>query len=184
MSSTLPWNDFLLERLLRKRGWKPARRVINRLEQPTAVMVQAGVAGLLALWPARRPRVAFCLIAAPLLALAATAIAKRAVDRPRPLSHLFQRKGLQSFPSSHTAGKTALVWMLALAFPAKRRSRLAMAGAAAADMLLLSCERVAAGAHWPTDTLGGVAIGLLASELVARVSLPRARLGVTHPCAT
>jgi undecaprenyl-diphosphatase len=141
---------------------------MNRLEQPSAIMAFTLLTSVLA--AKRRPRAALCLIAAPALAFLATSVLKRAVDRPRPLSHLFRKKGLESFPSSHTAGKAALTWMIARAFPAKPRARYAMATATGANVALLGCERVACGAHWPTDTLAGAVLGVAAAELVARAA--------------
>lgn len=159
--------DFRIERAMRKRGPAVLRHFVGKLEQPESVIGQAVAAAAVA--ARRHPRVAACLIAAPLIALATTTLIKHATVRPRPLSHLLRRKGLQSFPSSHTAGKSALVWMLALAFPAPRRTRLLAAAIASLDVAAVALARIGDGAHWPTDTLGGAAIGLASAELVARL---------------
>lgn len=160
--------DLRLERALRSHDPAPLAHIVAALEQPEAVMAQAVAAAVIA--ARRHPRVAACIIAAPLLALAATTAVKRATARPRPLSHLFRRKGLESFPSSHTAGKSALVWILAHAFPAARPVRMLAAGIAALDMMAVAAARIADGAHWPTDTLGGAAIGVASAEVIRRLA--------------
>lgn len=158
--------DFSVERALRRRNPVLVDHLIGIFEQPSVVMAQAALVAVAA--ARRHPRVAACIIAAPLLALGGATLVKHVVTRTRPVSHLFRRKGLQSFPSSHTAGKSALVWMLARAFPASRNKRLAAAAVASLDILAVAASRIADGAHWPTDTLGGAAIGIAAAELVGR----------------
>lgn len=160
--------DWALERLLRRHDPTAAAHLVAALEQPEAVVAQAVAAGIIA--ARRHPRVALCIIAAPLLALAITTAVKHATVRPRPLSHLLRRKGLQSFPSSHTAGKSALVWMLARAFPAPKPVRFLAAAMASLDTVAVAAARIADGAHWPTDTLGGAAIGIASAELIGQLS--------------
>lgn len=98
--------DLRVERTLRKRNPELLDHAIGIVEQPEAVVAQAVAAAAIA--ARRHPRAAACIVGAPLLALAITTVLKQLTTRPRPISHLFRRKGLQSFPSSHTAGKTAL----------------------------------------------------------------------------
>lgn len=66
-----------------------------------------------------------------------------------------ENKPEQSFPSGHMAGSAAVARALSRNFP---RSG-AVAGVAAAG---IGISRVAKGAHWPLDVLGGAVIGLAA----------------------
>lgn len=161
------WGDWAFERLLRKRGPRRGRHLIGALERPEAVVVQSAAAGLIA--ARRHVRMAACIVVAPLLALGVTAVVKSAFRRPRPLSHLFRKHGFESFPSSHTAGKAALAWILAIGFPAKKKTRVALATLAALDVAAVASARIADGAHWPTDTLAGAALGLATAEAVAAI---------------
>ncbi len=98
-------------------------------------------------------------------------LTKAVVRRTRP--HLFLddaryeahaggsgEKPEQSFPSGHTAGSVAVARALARNFPA--------AGAAAGvGAVAIGISRVAKGAHWLLDVLGGALIGLAAEALSA-----------------
>ena len=88
-------------------------------------------------------------------------LVKHAVARPRPLSHdpslVFTT---YSFPSGHTMGTTAVY--TALAIIVARRTRhgpFAIAGAAAM-IVLIAASRVYLGAHFLSDIVGGVLLGL------------------------
>lgn len=149
---------------VRGRGPRGLRKLSAIFDEPAAIVAQAAVVALLA--ARREPRIAACLMGAPLAALGVSEVLKHAIVRARPPHHLLQRKGLQSFPSSHTAGKGALVWIVAQAFPASRPVRIAATVLAALDVVMVGLDRVADGAHWPTDTLAGAAIGVAAAEAV------------------
>jgi undecaprenyl-diphosphatase len=147
---------------VRGRGPRGLRKLAAVFDEPAAIVAQAAAIALLA---ARRdPRAAACMMGAPLAALGVSAILKNAIVRARPPFYFLQRKGLQSFPSSHTAGKGALMWIIAQAFPASRTARVAATLVAAIDVVVVGLDRVADGAHWPTDTLAGAAIGIAAAE--------------------
>lgn len=88
-------------------------------------------------------------------------LVKHAVARPRPLFHdpslVFTT---YSFPSGHTMGTTAVY--TALAIIVARRTRhgpFAIAGAAAM-IVLIAASRVYLGAHFLSDIVGGVLLGL------------------------
>ena len=108
------------------------------------------------------------LLAAGLLALTvlsdlAAALTKVAVERARPEGALVEHfAGSESFafPSGHVVRATALVAALAwLAAPAGLRLPMALVGGLAAGTLM-GYARIAAGAHWPSDALGGLLLGL------------------------
>ena len=80
-------------------------------------------------------------------------------DRPRPFLALgFQPTFLVNptgaFPSGHV---TFLVALAAAVFIVNRRAGWWFAG----GTLLVGVARIAAGVHWPTDVLGGIAVGIL-----------------------
>jgi membrane-associated phospholipid phosphatase len=83
---------------------------------------------------------------------------------------------LQSFPSAHTATAVGLAMVLSSLYPQGRRLFFLFAAA-------VGVQRVLGGAHYPSDVLGGAAVGWLfaaaAFHLVAR--LPRERNRVAQP---
>jgi undecaprenyl-diphosphatase len=87
-------------------------------------------------------------------------IIKEIVERPRPSEGLVPYvEGASgfSYPSGHVFGTVLLVGFIAYLLIEKQRSvrrQLLIAGSAAGFMLLMGLQRVYAGAHWPTDTLG------------------------------
>jgi len=110
--------------------------------------------------PPRRPKVIALVVAVVLATLIATLI-KRLVSRVRPgranagkflgpsWSHANFR---ESFPSSHSASAVALTVMLSAMYPA---------AAPTFWVLALTCAglRYLLDAHWPSDVLGGIALG-------------------------
>lgn len=68
-----------------------------------------------------------------------------------------------SFPSGHTA--TAFVLAGVLVFHLSAAGRRRWAGALLVTAALVGLSRVAVGAHWPLDVLGGVVVGWLAAVL-------------------
>ena len=94
--------------------------------------------------------------------------------RPRPchdavLGHLLRLPdgcgGQFGFLSSHAANSMALAIFLALVLPRGRFRALKLG--AFAWFLLLSYSRMYLGAHYPTDVLGGAAVGALMGWLAA-----------------
>jgi membrane-associated phospholipid phosphatase len=132
-----------------------------------------GIAALLALRPHLR-RTAAEGVAAALLAAGITQIVNRLVGRPRPSADHPARQALPrqpvtpAFPSSHTAVAAAFTTAVA------RRHR--VLGAALAPLALtLAYGRVRLRVHWPTDVLGGAALGVVtgrAAHWVTAALLP------------
>jgi undecaprenyl-diphosphatase len=90
---------------------------------------------------------------------------KHLIMRPRP--ELWPRlvtQGGSSFPSGHAVASAAfyplLAWLLARKRPRLRRPALALGAAVA---LLIGLGRLYLGLHWPSDVLGGWALGALES---------------------
>jgi len=97
-------------------------------------------------------------------------VLKRCVGRPRPNLgagpfefHPFtmHSAGL-SFPSGHTCLAFATAAALAVSFP---RARVAFFFVAA----LVAAERVREGAHYPSDVVGGAAVGVVSALIAARL---------------
>ena len=121
---------------------------------------------IVAIWLSGRRRLsAFLALAA--LARVVSVVAKMLVDRPRPSDSLVQvahQLGDPSFPSGHVLGATLLYGFLIYAMescvPGRTLRRLVQAGLVLV-IGLMGYARVQLGEHWPTDVLGGYALGLL-----------------------
>lgn len=87
---------------------------------------------------------------------------QRYFARPRPLDWIFRREHAFSYPSSHAAMSTGFYFLWGLVL---LRSRLAAWLRLTAFVLLTALtlgimwSRVALGAHYPTDVIGGAALG-------------------------
>lgn len=116
----------------------------------------------------RAPRLlAVALIAAPLAGALSHAL-KAAFQMPRPLAVLDEStvhvvglalRGMNSFPSGHATTAGTLMGILLLAV-APTRGRWAWLSVAALVGVAIGVARIAVGAHWPSDVLLGLALGL------------------------
>ncbi len=82
-------------------------------------------------------------------------------QRPRLLEHLEVVRST-SFPSGHSMAAASLYLTLAFIASRSRRSRThraALIGTASALAATIGATRVYLGVHWPTDVLGGLALG-------------------------
>lgn len=125
--------------------------------------------GSLALLARRRWRHALVMAAGGGLGILLTFTLKDLVARPRPggASHSY------AFPSGHAMNAAIAYGLLTLLLldvlrPGPATRRLA-SGACALLVLVVGAARVLAGAHWPTDVVGGWALG---AAWVALVLLP------------
>lgn len=127
---------------------------------PSVALVLAAVLALAAL---RRPRLALLLAAVNVLRPLDTLL-KLLTDRPRPspaLVRVTEHATGKSFPSGHVFSAMLLYGTLVVLIPAlpalshvKPLCRLLQAGCVAV-VVLMGVARVAVGAHWPSDVLGG-----------------------------
>ncbi|MFI6033590.1 phosphatase PAP2 family protein [Streptomyces sp. NPDC051315] len=95
-------------------------------------------------------------------------VCKQLWERRRPpkewISHeeVHDRPDSSSFPSGHTAAAVGFTAAVAAVWP--------WAGAASAvPAVMVACERVHTGAHYPSDVVVGAAIGLTAAALTRRI---------------
>lgn len=163
----------------------PAFAFVDWLEGVRQV-VAAGAALLLVLLVNRR--------AAPLLAVAALSgaaysLTELLVARPRPpagLVHVVRHTAGYSYPSGHVVFFSWFgpLLVLTLVWPHLPRACTVLGAMAAAAVLALAAVgRVYTGEHWPSDVLGGLALGVGWTALALSVrrlsdpALERARPG-------
>ena len=152
----------------------PAARLVTRLGDWWAVLLAAGAT---ALWLALRGRwraaafLALLMLSERALVALLKGLFSRA--RPDPAGHL-DAVHTMAFPSGHSANAMALALGLALivAPPRWRRTCLALGLAYAAAVGL---SRLVLGVHWPSDVVGGWAVGALWALLVVRLAGRRTR---------
>jgi undecaprenyl-diphosphatase len=154
------------------RAWTQARRSEALVPAFVAVtragsMYVTGPVGVLValwLWRARGARVAAAAVATPVAALSTIGALKVLFFRARPPGALAD-PGLAhalnySFPSGHSAGSMAIATTLAYVLARERLAPRWAVALAVAFALLVGVSRVYLDVHWPTDVIGGWAVGL------------------------
>lgn len=138
-----------------------------------------------------RYRLAALFIVLSVLTRSAVVPLKELAERPRPTPDLIQvsehANGF-SFPSGHVLG-SVLLWGFLCYLAAKTiphgGGRLAVQATCLSILFLTGLQRVYAGAHWPSDVLGGYLWGgLLLFVIVKAYELCEGRLGIPRRAAT
>lgn len=131
----------------------------------------AGVILAAIYWCARdRMAAAFVLLAAA--ARVGAVLVKAVVERPRPADDLVRVIGTHdgfSFPSGHVFGTVMLWGFVAYVSTTRIRNpilRRTLQGTSLAVIAATAVQRVYAGAHWPSDALGGLLWGSLVLALI------------------
>ena len=113
----------------------------------------------------------------------ASEVGKRLVARIRPPSGtvqaLVQERGLDSFPSGHTAFAVALVWAFLLIVARTGRERMWTLAAGVVFVAWVAFSRLYLGVHYPSDVMASVLIasGAILIWLPVWHNLIKARLG-------
>jgi undecaprenyl-diphosphatase len=172
--------DVSLERSIQAVSWGPLANVFNWFDWlEGSRQLYAGIAAI----------VLVALVSwkkAPLMVVGAGSgaiysLVQGIIQRPRPsadLVHVIRHTGSFSFPSGHVVffSWVLVLLVVCLAYGRLPRPLLAAAWIAAALVLLLDCVgRIYLGEHWPSDVLGGLALGLgwtLLALSVRRLSDP------------
>lgn len=115
------------------------------------IIVPVVIIGGLLLW--RRPWAALYYLCATIASATLVVIIKNLVGRPRPLDILVT-PDFGSFPSGHSANAALTATVLGMIF---WRTWVWVAGAVYTLLMMLS--RTYLGAHWISDTVGGMLIG-------------------------
>ncbi len=135
-----------------------------------------------ALWLRRLPTEVIALGLAPALYFPHSWV-EQLVQRPRPTEDLIsiaEITGGFAFPSGHMTlgvavyGTAAMIALIRLD-PGWRRN--AVLGASGAILIFSAISRVALGAHWPSDALGGVLLGGIWLVVTTRLYLNMRRPG-------
>jgi membrane-associated phospholipid phosphatase len=168
--------DVPVERFVQSINWGPLVWVFQRLDEIEGTKQQlVGVAGILLV-------AAVNWRAAPLMIVAALSggiytLTAMFINRPRPSSdlvHVIRHTGSSSYPSGHVAFFSWFLILLILCLAAGRLPKAIVAGlwVIAALVLLAVCVgRIYLGEHWPSDVVGGLALGLGWTSLALSVRL-------------
>lgn len=136
-------------------------RVFTALGEPT-ILIAASFVVALVLWLRGHRHLPLVFIAITMLGRAVSELQKYWIARPRPdlETHLVMVK-TSSFPSGHA--NSSMIFFLTLALVASAGTRWQRASVAAAIVvsLLVGISRVMLGVHWPSDVIGGWALGTL-----------------------
>lgn len=139
------------------------------------LLVPAALAAALYLAWRERMGAAAALLATTLGGRLMIELAKLAIDRPRPVVGPYPVYVTStSFPSGH-AGNTMITYVALALFLAPRQRRRRVLTVAFIGSLVVGATRPLLGVHWPTDIIGGWALGAL-WLLAAYFLASRARL--------
>lgn len=170
-------DDSLNRFALKNSGITSLAKVFADLGQPT-VALGVGLLAAVAFYLLKLRNSAYFAAASVIGAYGIATVAKKAVDRKRPVwdaAHTLVTETGKSFPSGHSVGTTALVAVLILAAvpllaaAALRRVLVVLLVLFAAGMVV---SRPILGVHFPTDVLAGAFLGVGWTLVCASVLRP------------
>jgi membrane-associated phospholipid phosphatase len=168
--------DVSIERSIQAVNWGPLVTVFNWFDWlEGSRQLYAGLAAIALVavinWK-KAPLIAVGAVAGPIYS-----VVQGIIQRPRPsadLVHVIRHTGSFSFPSGHVVFFSWVLVLLVVCLAVGRLPRrvLAVVWIAAAGILLVDCiGRIYLGEHWPSDVLGGLALGLGWTSLALSVRL-------------
>jgi undecaprenyl-diphosphatase len=168
--------DVPVERFIQSITWGPLVWVFQRLDEIEGTRQQlVGVAGILLVAAINWRAVPLTIVAA--LSGGIYTLTAMFINRPRPsadLVHVIRHTGASSYPSGHVAFFSWFLILLILCLAVGRLPRAVVGGlwVIAAFVLLSVCiGRIYLGEHWPSDVVGGLALGLGWTSLALSVRL-------------
>jgi membrane-associated phospholipid phosphatase len=164
ISTYLPF-DVPIERFIQSINWGPLVQVFMALDWTEGTRQQIlGVAGIVVIAAVNWRAVPMVVLAA--LSGAVYTVTAMVINRPRPsdaLVHVVRHTGGGSFPSGHVAFFSWFLVMLIVCLAMGRLPKVVVGvlWVMAALVLLTVCVgRIYLGEHWPSDVIGGLALGL------------------------
>jgi len=165
------WMEEILEH--RNPVWEVPSLVMNFLGGGWFAFALPGVV-VIVLCVRRRFWSALFLAASSVLSALAVQLLKGVIGRPRP-EDMLVTADFGSFPSGHSANAATLVVCLGIVL---RRAWVWAAGAAYVILMMLS--RTYLGAHWVSDTVGGLLLGVAVALIVWAPLARRIRIESEH----
>lgn len=157
--------DVPVERFIQSINWGPLVQVFTAFDWIEGARQQIlAVAGILIIAAVNWRAIPMVVLAA--LSGAVYTLTAMVIQRPRPseeLVHVIRHTGSTSYPSGHVAFFSWFLIMLLICVAVGRLPRLVVAALSliAALVLLTVCiGRIYLGEHWPSDVVGGLALGL------------------------
>jgi undecaprenyl-diphosphatase len=175
MYTYLPF-DVPVERFIQSINWGPLVPVFTALDWVEGTRQQIlAVAGIVVI-------AAFAWRAVPMVVLAALSgavysVTAMVIQRPRPsqdLVNVIRHTGSSSYPSGHVAFFSWFLVMLVVCVAMGRlpKAFVAVTWLIAALLLVTVCiGRIYLGEHWPSDVVGGLALGLGFTSIALSVRL-------------
>jgi membrane-associated phospholipid phosphatase len=175
MSTYLPF-DVPVERFIQSLNWGPLVQVFTALDWVEGTRQQIlAVAGIVIIAAVSWRSVPMVVLAA--LSGAVYSVTAMVINRPRPsadLVHVIRHTGSSSYPSGHVAFFSWFLVMLVVCLAVGRlpRAIVAVTWVIAALLLLIVCiGRIYLGEHWPSDVIGGLALGLGFTSIALSIRL-------------